>query len=226
MFEREIEEFIVKVRSRREFLKISGKSIAGITVTASVLNLMGCTKEEPASNEVPAGVAAFVVPKGLLISQPSKCTGCQRCEMVCTVANDAKIHPTISRVKIGRTYNYGTEMKENYRFENGYFGNFLMTPETCKQCEDAKCAAACPVKAISQSEGTGAWTVDESLCVGCGACTTACPWTMPTIDPETGKSTKCILCGACADNCITGSLQIIPWEKVEVMLRRKGYKFS
>lgn len=226
MFEREIEDFIEKVRTRREFLKISGKGIAEITVGASVLNLMGCSPAEETVTPGVPGVAAFVIPQGLLISEPSKCTGCQRCEMVCTVKNDGKIHPLISRIKISRNFNYGKEMTADYRKENGYFGNFVMSPEACRQCEDAKCAAACPVKAISQSEGTGAWTVDESKCVGCGTCTTACPWNMPTVDPETSKSTKCILCGACADNCITGALKILPWEKLEAMLRRKGYKFS
>lgn len=222
MFEREIEDFIEKVRTRREFLKISGKGIAGVAVTTSVLNLIGCSKQtEPADN---TEVSAFVTPAGLLVSEPSKCTGCQRCEMVCTVANDGKIHPLVSRVKIARNFNYGKELTENYRKENGYYGNFLMTPETCHQCEDAKCAAACPAKAISQNENTGAWTVDENLCVGCGACSAACPWNMPTVDPETSKSTKCILCGACADNCITGALRIIPWEKWEATLRKNGYR--
>jgi Fe-S-cluster-containing dehydrogenase component len=226
MFEKEIEDFIEKVRTRRDFLKMSGKGLAGITLTASVMNLIGCTKEEPTSSEVPTGAAAFVIPKGLLVAQPNRCTGCQRCEMVCTVKNDGKVHPYISRVKIGRSYNYGTKMNDNYRFENGYFGNFLMSPETCHQCEDAKCAAVCPQKAITQSEATGAWTVDEEKCIGCGACTQACPWNMPTIDPEDGKSTKCILCGECADNCITGALSIIPWEKLEAMLLRRGYRLS
>ncbi len=226
MFEREIEDFIEKIRTRREFLKMSGKGIAGVTVATSVLNLMGCSQAEPSGNEESPEVEAFVIPTGLLVVEPNKCTGCQRCEMVCTVANDQKIHPLISRVKISRNFNYGKEMTENYRYENGYFGNFLMTPETCRQCEDAKCAEACPKNAISQNETTKAWTVDESLCVGCGACSEACPWNMPTVDPETGKSTKCILCGACADNCITGALQIIPWEKMEAIFRRKGYRFS
>ncbi|MFA9422874.1 MAG: ferredoxin-like protein [Sedimentibacter sp.] len=225
MFEREIEDFIEKIRSRREFLKMSGKGIAGITVATSVMNLMGCSKDEPVNQEA-AKAEAFVIPTGILISEPSKCTGCQRCEMVCTMTNDGKIHPYISRVKIGRNFNYGKEMVDNYRYENGYYGNFLMTPETCRQCEDAKCAAACPQNAISQNETTKAWTVDEDKCIGCGACAAACPWSMPTIDPETSKSTKCVLCGACADNCITGALRIIPWEKMEAMLRRKGYSLS
>lgn len=228
MFQREIEDFIEKVRSRREFLKMSGKGVAGITVASSVLNLIGCSNTKPTDNpqEPAPEVKAFVTPTGLIIAEPNKCTGCQRCEMVCTVANDGKIHPLISRVKISRNFNYGPEMTDNYRYENGYYGNFLMTPETCRQCEDAKCASACPVKAIGQSEATGAWTVDKSVCVGCGACVNACPWHMPTLDPEISKSTKCILCGACADNCITGALQMVSWKKLEAMLRRKGYIFS
>lgn len=223
MFEREIVDFIEKVRTRREFLKISGKGIAGITVTTSVLSLIGCSQPTDTDSEEPTGVTAFATPIGLVVAEPAKCTGCQRCEMVCTVANDGKIHPFISRVKIARNFSYGNEITDNYRLENGYMGNFVMSPETCHQCEDAKCAAACPKKAINQNETSGAWTVDEDLCIGCGACTEACPWNMPTVDPETAKSTKCILCGACADNCITGALKLLPWEKYEAMLRKRGY---
>ncbi len=221
MFEREIEDFLDTVRTRRDFLKISGKGIAGITVTASMLNMLGYSNVDVASAET------YVTAKGILISERNKCVGCQRCEMACTVMNDRKIHPHISRVKISRNFNYGEEISDNYRNEDGYFGNFLMTPETCKQCEDPKCASACPVNAITlQERPFGAWTVDEAKCVGCGLCTKACPWNMPTIDPEDKKSTKCILCGACVANCITGSLQMIPWEKITAMAARKGYKFS
>lgn len=220
MFEREIEDFLEKLRTRREFLKISGKGAVGITVAASVLNMMGCSAKDAGDASV------LVTERGLLIAERNRCVGCQRCEMVCTVANDGKIHPLISRVKISRNYNYGTEITDNYRNEDGYYGNFLMTPETCKQCEEAKCAEACPVDAITQNEKTGAWVVDEEKCVGCGACAAACPWHMPTIDPENKKSTKCILCGACADNCITGALQIVPWEKLDAMFRRKGFIFG
>lgn len=219
MFENEIQDFLEKLRTRREFLKLSGRGIATLTVSAAVLNLFGCS---------PVGESANVLltAKGMLISEQNRCVGCQRCEMVCSAINDGKIHPFVSRVKIARNFNYGTEISDNYRNVDGYFGNFLMTPETCKQCQEPKCAGACPVEAISLSETLGAWTIDAKKCVGCGACAEACPWHMPTIDPDTKKSTKCILCGACAENCITGALRIIPWEEVTAILNKKGYRFS
>ena len=37
---------------------------------------------------------------------------------------------------------------------------------------------------------------------------------MPTIDPETSKSTKCVSCGYCAANCPCGALKICTWEEV------------
>lgn len=216
MFEREIDDFLEKLRSRREFLKLSGKGVAGIAVSASMLNLLGCTDD----------AVALVTAEGILLAESNKCTGCQRCEMVCTAFNDDKIQPYISRVKINRTFNYGNEITDDFRDKDGYFGNFLMTPETCKQCEEPKCAEACPEEAISLHEDLGAWVVDEKKCIGCGACTTACPWEMAIVDPEDKKSKKCILCGACAENCITGALSVMPWEKVTAKLNRKGYIFA
>ena len=51
-------------------------------------------------------------------------------------------------------------------------------------------------------------------CIGCGACHDACPWHMPTVNPETGKSSKCIACGACVAGCPSGALSIVDWDAV------------
>ncbi len=56
--------------------------------------------------------------------------------------------------------------------------------------------------------------VDTEKCIGCGACTQACPWHMPTVNPVTHKSSKCIMCGACAEGCPSGALSIVPWDVI------------
>ena len=188
--------------TRRKFMKISGKSLVGLSVSASLLSLFGCTQEQVDSGEV----TAWVMPTGLLIVNEAKCTGCQRCEINCTLVNDGVASSYISRVKVTR----------NLMDNNGhgtYQNDWVYFPDTCRQCEDPWCGNACPVDAI-YSNDKGVKIVDEAKCIGCGACVTACPWHMPTINPETKKSSKCISCGACVHGCITGALSIVPWDKV------------
>lgn len=210
--------FLDKETTRREFLKLSGKGIGGTFISLSLLNLLGCT------NTNVEEVAAFPLAQGVLIADRARCTGCLRCETNCSLVNDGKAMPFISRIKVSRNYNFGTDgPKLAYAYADGAFGNKLMSPETCRQCAEPYCGKACPVGAISTNE-IGARVVDEAKCVGCGTCTKACPWTMPTVDPETKKSTKCVNCGTCAANCPTGALRIVPWEEVKYAMRKLGYK--
>ena len=84
--------------TRRQFLKISGKSIAGLTVSATMLSLFGCTQQQVDQGEV----VTWAMPQGLLVVNAAKCTCCQRCEINCTLTNDGVCSTYISRVKIGR----------------------------------------------------------------------------------------------------------------------------
>lgn len=188
--------------TRRKFMKISGKSLVGLSVSASLLSMFGCTQEQVDSGEI----TAWVMPTGLLIVNEAKCTGCQRCEINCTLVNDGVTSSYISRVKVTR----------NLMDHNGhgtYRDDWVYFPDTCRQCEDPWCGNACPVDAI-YSNDKGVKIVDEPKCIGCGACVEACPWHMPTLNPETKKSSKCISCGACVHGCITGALSIVPWDKI------------
>lgn len=200
-----------KEYTRRQFLKISGKGLAGISMTAAMLSLFGCTQQE-----VDEGVITTVaLPDSLLVANRAKCTGCQRCETNCTLANDGKAQPWLARLNIRDYVVFGdNEVPADYAHAGGFLGAWSMAPETCKQCKDAKCMEACPAQAIIADPNTGARVVDEEKCVGCGACAAACPWGMPKVDPDTKKSTKCITCGACVAGCPTSALTIIPWEDV------------
>lgn len=186
--------------TRRQFLKISGKSLAGLAITTSMLSLFGCSQREVDEGNV----STWAMPQGLLVVNAAKCTGCQRCEINCTLTNDGECSTYISRVKVSRNLHI-----------NGDYGmlndNFIYYPDTCRQCKEPACGNACPQKAIS-TNASGARVVDQELCIGCGACTQACPWHLPTVNPETKKSSKCVACGACINGCPSGALSIVKWE--------------
>lgn len=207
--------------TRREFLKLTGKGLGGAVLSLSVLSLFGY-EEASAKN-----VAAFALSSGLLIADRNRCTGCQRCEINCTLVNDGKVDPFISRVKVYRNLHFGANgPKINYLYADGQFGNLLMNPETCRQCKDPACATACPKKAIiADPKNNNARTVVKEKCIGCSTCTSACPWHLPTVDHETMKSTKCILCGSCAKGCPTSALKLLPWKEVAAVLNKNGYGF-
>ena len=209
--------FFDKDYTRRQFLKMSGKGVLGLTMTGALLNLIGCTEQEIKDGKV----FTWATPTGLLVVNRDKCVGCQRCEMNCTLHNDGKVMPYISRLKLRDNIYYGTEMEDDYLHGDGYYGNYHWGPETCKQCVMPWCGEACPENAIYADEKNGgARTIDYDKCIACGACTTACPWHLPTIDPERNVSTKCISCGACAIGCPTGALAINPWEDVVAALQK------
>ena len=209
--------FLERETTRRDFLKITGKGVGGAILSLSVLSLFGYgdTKE----------VSAFALSAGLLIADKNRCTGCQRCEVTCSAIYEQKIQPYIAKVKVSRNFNYGLEgPKLNYMAADGEHGNRLMNPETCKQCREPFCGNACPKQAIiADPNNKGARVVVKDKCIGCGTCTTACPWHLPTVDPETKKSSKCRACGVCATVCPTAALKLIPWEDIKVAMNRNGY---
>ena len=197
--------------TRRQFMKLSGKGLAGVALSSTLLSLMGCTR-----SQAEAGlVDTIATPDFLLVANRAKCTGCQRCEVNCTLANDGDAHPYMARIRVRQNVNFGDQgPTDDYKHGDGFFGLWGFKPDTCKQCSDPACVNVCPMKAISADPVTGARVIDEDKCVGCGACVNACPWHMPRVDVEKHKSTKCISCGACVAGCPTSALRMIPWEDV------------
>ena len=197
--------------TRRQFMKLSGKGLAGVALSSTLLSLMGCTR-----SQAEAGlVDTIATPDFLLVANRAKCTGCQRCEVNCTLANDGDAHPYMARIRVRQNVNFGDQgPTDDYKHGDGFFGLWGFKPDTCKQCADPACVNAGPMKALSADPVTGARVLDEDKCVGCGACVNACPWHMPRVDVEKHKSTKCISCGACVAGCPTSALRMIPWEDV------------
>ena len=65
------------------------------------------------------------------------CTGCQRCEINCTLTNDGVCSSYISRVKIQRRLNLDGA---GNGLLSGTDNCFVYFPDTCRQCEDPPAA--------------------------------------------------------------------------------------
>jgi len=122
----------------------------------------------------------------VIVFNPSRCSGCGTCEMVCSNRNVNMVAPASSSVKVLRAEDRGR--------------NFAIL---CLHCREPLCMEACPVRAIDKEED-GIVRIRNIFCVECGICTLACPESAPLIEPVSGKVHKCDLCDGdplCAKYC-------------------------
>ncbi len=193
------------VFTRREVLGMCGCGVAGLVV-GGVLASWGVTEKSIASGRM----EIRTTPLKMIVTDRARCSGCQRCEMSCTLKNDGEVCQHIARVRVWDHYNFGDGVGTG----GGIFEDCQFTVAHCKQCEDPWCANYCPVHAIYADPKTGARVVDDATCIGCGMCAQACPWNMPRIDSQTDVSTKCVSCGRCAEQCPNGAIKFVDWKNI------------
>ncbi len=63
----------------------------------------------------------------------------------------------------------------------------------CNHCAEPPCVDICPVEALHRRDD-GIVDFDQRRCIGCKACSQACPYGALYMDPETHTSAKCNYC--------------------------------
>lgn len=134
------------------------------------------------------------------------CSGCRRCEIVCSLHHEGRIWPEASRVRI-------------FMFIPG-----VEIPHICFQCEDYPCVDVCPSGALSVNGRTGAVNVDVLKCSACGLCISICPGSVPHMHPEKNHVVICDLCDGnpkCVEACQEGR-----WNALKAVSRAEGVSYK
>ena len=122
---------------------------------------MDIKQEKPLTEktEKPHPLSAMPKSKHIVVDTEA-CGGCLTCEFACSARHfEGVCNADYSAIQIG------ADMLD-YHFDAA----------VCRQCRSASCVAVCKKGALKFDEHTGASYVDKELCIGCGLCVKACPF--------------------------------------------------
>jgi Fe-S-cluster-containing dehydrogenase component/formate-dependent nitrite reductase membrane component NrfD len=109
-----------------------------------------------------------------------KCIGCHACTVACKSEHQVPVGVNRTWVKY---------------IEKGEFPDTrrLFSVMRCNHCADAPCVEICPVTAL-YTRSDGIVDFDDRRCIGCKACTQACPYDALYMHPESHTAAKCNYC--------------------------------
>ena len=129
-----------------------------------------------------------------IVCDYEKCTGCLACVVTCIDHH----YPADSQDALSRRLYVKSVQSSGYT---------KYDTTSCHHCKYAACLEICPRHAIRR-DSRGWITVDPTLCIGCKACRSACPFDIPRFGPDR-KMVKCDGCGgdpSCVSICPNGAL--------------------
>lgn len=108
----------------------------------------------------------------------ARCVGCGACAMACKAENNTRDR----NPETGQSYNWADFIMKT----EGTFPNVThwVMPVLCNHCSNAACVEVCPVKPQKAMYKTpeGITMHDPDLCIGCGRCMKACPYSHEELD--------------------------------------------
>jgi len=107
----------------------------------------------------------------------ARCVGCGACALACKAENNTR-----DRAE-GQSYNWADFIMKT----EGTFPNVThwVMPVLCNHCSNAACVEVCPTtpKAMYKTP-EGITLHDPNLCIGCGRCMQACPYSTPALEDD------------------------------------------
>jgi len=141
----------------------------------------------------------------LIYLNSKRCIGCHGCEVHCKTNKSLPVGPILCEIS-----------HEPLRSARGV-PKTVFSFRSCYHCEDPQCVPVCPANAM-QKRADGIVHVDQEKCIGCMACQNVCPWSIPQLNPVSGKAIKCDYCldrvdlglkPACVSKCTTHALKFV-----------------
>jgi formate dehydrogenase iron-sulfur subunit len=170
-----------------------------------------------------------VGPAKAILTDVTKCIGCERCVEACTLQNKLPREiPTRYRSDDGLSARrYTSIMRISGRRE----GTWRNVRRQCMHCLEPTCVAACLVGAFTKTPD-GAVAYDDDKCIGCRYCMIACPFSIPRYEydktlPYVRKckmNDECRVEGglpACVDACPTKATIFGPRSELIKEARRR-----
>lgn len=116
----------------------------------------------------------------------TRCVGCKACQIACKDRLDIQIA--------------GPRPRRVTSYETGVYPDtgLFHTSISCNHCEAPACVANCPTGAMFKSDD-GSVLHDDSLCIGCQTCMSACPYDAPQYLEDENLIVKCDTCKALRD---------------------------
>ena len=104
-------------------------------------------------------------PHYAMVIDLNTCIGCNACMAACALENQTPVWK-----ESWRTYVHDTEIgSTDEQVRRRFF------PRLCNHCDNPPCMSVCPTGATHKLDN-GIVLVDDDLCMGCRACTMACPY--------------------------------------------------
>ncbi|MBI5652846.1 MAG: 4Fe-4S dicluster domain-containing protein [Chloroflexi bacterium] len=143
-----------------------------------------------------------------MLIDETRCTGCRACQVACKQWNDLPGEQTRNRgtytnppALSAKTWS----MIEFNEIETGDKVGFYFLKRGCMHCEHPACASVCLVGALHKTPD-GPVVYDDSKCIGCRYCMSACPFGIPTFDWDRGLLNNALIrkCEFCVDRVSNG----------------------